>query len=146
MRMDEVAEVSGGDLKCSKHLASLRLRTGEAGIACRFYMSHETRRGVRAPQLSKLRQDLAREHVLPFTQASPLFSSHFSLIYLETSLFPFSATRSPFILIPFLSVSLCVSPGQVCPCVASSNRKCILDVTFLSISMTKSCTSLCSKC
>lgn len=31
MRMDEVAEVSGEDLKCSKHLASLRLGTGEAG-------------------------------------------------------------------------------------------------------------------
>lgn len=104
MRMDEVAEVSGGDLKCSKHLASLRLHTGEAGLRVDF-ISHMKR----VLQLSKLRQDLAQENVLPFTQASPLFNlfSHFSLIYLEASLFPFSATRSSFILILFLSISLC---------------------------------------
>lgn len=49
MRMDEVTEVSGGDLKCSKHLASLRLRTGEAGLRVDF-ISHMKR----VLQLSKL--------------------------------------------------------------------------------------------
>ena len=40
MRIDEVAEVSGGDLKCSKHLASLWLCTGEAGLRVDFLKSH----------------------------------------------------------------------------------------------------------
>lgn len=44
-----------------------------------------------------------------------------------------------------LPVHLSLTRGQVCPCVASSNRKCIMDVTFLSISTTKSHAPLCSE-
>lgn len=50
MRMDEVAEVSGGDLKCSKHLASLRLCTGEGGLRVDF-ICHVKRRAVCAVAL-----------------------------------------------------------------------------------------------
>lgn len=43
------------------------------------------------------------------------------------------------------AVRLPLTRGQVCPCVASSNRKCIMDVTFLSISTTKSHSPPCSR-
>lgn len=42
------------------------------------------------------------------------------------------------------AVRLPLTRGQVCPCVTSSNRKCIMDVTFLSISTTKSHSPPCS--
>lgn len=42
-----------------------------------------------------------------------------------------------------LPVRLVLTHGQVCPCVASPNSKCIANVAFLSISTKKSRTGFC---
>lgn len=98
-------------------------------VTCGFYMWREAPRGVccSPPNLDRIL--LENKFSLPLKRhRSSLFS--LTLIYLETSLFPsllpaahlFSSSSCP---------SLSVTPGQVCPCVASPNRKCIMDVTFL---------------
>lgn len=77
---------------------------------CWFYTSHEAPCGVCCSSPNSDRILLENMFSLSLkrhlSSLFPLFS-HFSLIYSETSLFPFSATHSPFILILFLSISLC---------------------------------------
>lgn len=142
MRRDEVTEVRGEDLKCSKHLASLPQCTRQAGFMCGF--SYVTWRAIQhVLWLSTPWHNLSQEHVLTFAQASPhslCFLLHwFNLL---ANLFFSLAHQQPIYSHP-LPVHLSPTRGQVCPCVASSNRKCIMDVTFLSISTTKSHTALC---
>ena len=146
MRMDEVAEVRGKDFECSKHLASPLQCTRKAGL-CADFTCHMKSRTVRSMALQTPDTISLKNMFFPSAQASPLaalpVSARIGIIYLATS-FSLSTANTPFILILFLSISS-LTRGQVCPCVASSNRKCIMDVTFLSISTTKSHTPLCSQ-
>lgn len=109
----------------------------ESGFMCGFHMSHEELHSMSydSPNLDTI----SREHALPFAQASTFFSC--INIFIWHPFFPPSTS----IYTHPLPVHLPLTCGQVCPCVASSNRKCIMDVTFLSISTTKSHTPLCSQ-
>lgn len=97
--------------------------------------------------LQTLTQSLSQEHVIPFAQTPLLFLCVFSFrigVIYSAAFFSPLHHQHPIYSHP-LPVHLPLTRGQVCPCVASSNRKCIMDVTFLSISTTKSHTPLCSQ-
>lgn len=135
MRMDEVTEVRGEDLKCSKHSAPLPQCTGKAGL-CVDFMSHEEPGCMcyRSPNLDTI--FLKNMFLLSLKRHPGLcVFSCIGLIYLATS-FSLSTSKQPIYSHP-PPVHLSLTRGQVCPCVASANRKCIMDVTFLSISTTK---------
>lgn len=114
-----------------------------------FHMSHESCT-VCPMALQTLTQSLSRtcsSFRSSVTLLSLCFFSCIGIIYLPTFFFfPFSPLQHqhPIYSHP-LPVHLPLTRGQVCPCVAFSNRKCIMDVTFLSISTTKSHTPLCSR-
>lgn len=116
----------------------------QSWFMCRFHMSREELHRV-SHGSPKPWHNLSKEHVLPFTQVSPGSLCFLSHCYntLGNLSFP-SPPHQPIYSHP-LPVHLSLTRGQVCPCVASSNRKCIMDVTFLSISTTKSRTPLCSQ-
>lgn len=149
--MDEVTGVRGEDLKCSKHLDILPQCKQESRVMRGFPMSHEEPYSMcpGSPNLDTL--FLENMLSLPLKHHPTLcgffFFLHSVLWFnlLGDYLFPpFLFTNRQFILILF-PVHLPLTRGQVCPCVASSNRKCIMDVTFLSISTTKSHSPLCSE-
>lgn len=115
----------------------------EKQFMCGFCMSHEELYSLYygSPKLDTIFLKSIFYHSIKHHLTLYAFSC-IGLIYSETSLFPLSTTHRPVILTPFLSFSLSLTCDQVWPCMASSNRKCIMDVTLLSISTTVSHTPL----
>lgn len=119
----------------------------ESWFMCGFHMSHE---GLYVPWHCKpsLTPSLSSfpEHICSHFTTFLVFSLALVSYTLQPSFsFFFLLHHQHPIYSHPLPVHLPLTHGQVCPCVASFNRKCIMDVTFLSISTTKSHTPLCSQ-
>lgn len=111
----------------------------ESRFMCGFHVSHDDVMHVLCFSLQTFLKNTL----------SPLFTHTYAPLlrpypFYSATLFPLHHRQQPIYSYP-LPVHLSLRHGQVCPCVASSNRKCIMDVTFLSISTTKSHTPLCSQ-
>lgn len=119
----------------------------ESRFMCGFHMSHEELYSMcrGSPNLDTISLKNMFSLSLKRHPGLCVFSC-IGLIYLANLFFFFYPLhhQQPIYSHP-LPVHLSLTRGQVCPCVASSNRKCIMDVTFLSISTTKSHAPLCSE-